>query len=65
MFGDGGRVAAGSRHGVDSPVMVHGGGTALGGAGYRIDSELEPADEGGFARYVLVEEVRHKAGEVA
>ncbi len=33
--------------------------------GYRIDSVLEHADEGGFARYVLVEEVRHKAGEVA
>ncbi len=33
--------------------------------GYRIDSVLERADEGGFARYVLVEEVRHKGGEVA
>ncbi len=33
--------------------------------GYRIDSVREHADEGGFARYVLVEEVRHKAGEVA
>ncbi len=33
--------------------------------GYRIDSVREHADEGGFSRYVLVEEVRHKAGEVA
>ena len=33
--------------------------------GYRIDSVREHADEGGFSRYVLVEEVRHKGGEVA
>ena len=37
LLGDGGRVAAGSRHGIDNPVMVHGGRTALGGTGYAVD----------------------------
>ena len=35
LFGDGGRVATSSRHGVDNPVMVYGRATALGGASYQ------------------------------